>query len=407
MTKKNKLFNDPVHGFISIENELDFKIIEHPFFQRLRRISQLGLTYLVYPGAHHTRFHHALGAYHLLKNSLKVLRDKGVEMSIEERNAARRAILLHDIGHGPFSHALEHSLVDHISHEEISWELMDYFDKKYPGELSMAKEIFQKSYHRPFFQELISSQLDVDRLDYLKRDSFYTGVSEGVINSDRIISMLNVVNDQLVVEQKAIYSVEKFILSRRLMYWQVYLHKAVVAAEMMVVKTLQRAKELSLRGEHLFATKNLDFFLNNKITKENLKDTDFIKRFCELDEYDLLGAVKEWIRHSDPILSTLSKSIIQRNLFKLRYYSPGELALNLDKTKSRILEKYQIEESDLHYFFMEGDINQSIYNKEKEIIRMYQKDGSIVPFGETTENINMKILNTSTTKKYVCAIELF
>lgn len=402
--QKGKIFNDPIHGFISIKDSIDFEVIEHPYFQRLRRISQLGLTYLVYPGAHHTRFHHALGAYHLIKKTIRNLREKGVEISDAEEKGASRAILLHDIGHGPYSHALEHSIVPGISHEAISLKLMHFFNEKYPGEFDIAIQIFNKAYHRPFLNDLISSQLDVDRLDYLKRDSFYSGVSEGVINSDRLISMLAVVNNELVVEQKAIYSVEKFILARRLMYWQVYLHKTVLSAEIILEKILKRAKYLVTQGHDLFATKNLKFFLSNDVELAQFDTEDLMKIFCSLDEYDIMSGIKEWTTHSDFILSNLCKRLINRDLLKLKFDDAYRNNWDeyINKKSSDVKKMYQLTDDEVEYFVFEGNITQSIYNPDKEIIRIYLKNGEIEPFGRTTKNINMGLLTGINSKKFIC-----
>lgn len=402
--QKGKILNDPIHGFISIKNPIDFEIIEHPYFQRLRRISQLGLTYLVYPGAHHTRFHHTLGAYHLIKKTIRHLREKGIEISEAEENGASRAILLHDIGHGPFSHALEHSIVPGISHEAISLKLMHFFNAKYPGEFDIAIQIFNKAYERPFLNELISSQLDVDRLDYLKRDSFYSGVSEGVINSDRLISMLSVVNNELVVEQKAIYSVEKFILARRLMYWQVYLHKTVLSAEIILEKILKRAKFLVTQGQDLFATKHLKFFLSNDIELSHFDRGDIMKIFCSLDEYDIMSGIKEWMTHSDFILSELCTRLINRNLLKLKFDDAyrDNWSEYIEKKRIEVKKMYDLSDEEVEYFVFEGNITQSIYNPDKEVIRIYLKNGEIEPFGRTTKNINMGLLTGINSKKFIC-----
>ncbi len=402
--QKGKIFNDPIHGFISIKDSIDFEVIEHPYFQRLRRISQLGLTYLVYPGAHHTRFHHALGAYHLIKKAIRNLREKGVDISEAEEKGASRAILLHDIGHGPFSHALEHSIVPSISHEAISLKLMHFFNEKYPGEFDIAIKIFNKAYHKPFLNDLISSQLDVDRLDYLKRDSFYSGVSEGVINSDRLISMLSVVDNELVVEQKAIYSVEKFILARRLMYWQVYLHKTVLSAEIMLEKILKRAKYLVTQGYDLFATKHLNFFLSNNVELSEFDNEDMMKTFCSLDEYDIMSGIKEWMTHPDFILSELCKRLINRDLLKLKFDDAYRDNWDeyINKKRLDVKEMYQLSDEEVQYFVFEGKITQSIYNPDKEIIRIYLKNGEIEPFGRTTKNINMGLLTGINSKKFIC-----
>ena len=311
-----KILNDPIYGFTNIPNSLLFDIIEHPYFQRLRRVSQMGFSNLVYPGANHTRFHHAIGCLHLMQKAVQVLRFKEVKISNEEANALYIAILLHDIGHGAFSHALEHSIVDGISHEEISLKFMKKLNAEFNGQLTMAINVFEGKYPRKFLNQLISSQLDIDRLDYLKRDSFYTGVAEGNISSERLIAMIHAVNDELVIEQKGIYSVEKFLIARRLMYWQVYLHKTGLSAENMLVNVLRRAKELSQKGELLFASKALTYFLKTKITKENFTDAT-LEIFSKLDDYDVLSAIKEWTDSSDLVLSLLSKMIVDRNLLKV------------------------------------------------------------------------------------------
>ncbi|MGB1295245.1 MAG: HD domain-containing protein [Flavobacteriales bacterium] len=399
-----KIFNDPVHGFISVENPVDFKVIEHSYFQRLRRISQLGLTYLVYPGAHHTRFHHALGAYHLMKKAIRTLKEKGIEISLEEENGACRAILLHDIGHGPFSHALEHSIVPHISHEAISLKLMEFFNKEFPGEFDLAIKMFKKQYHRSFFNDLISSQLDVDRLDYLKRDSFFTGVSEGVVNADRLISMMNVVDNELVIEQKAIYSVEKFILSRRLMYWQVYLHKTVLSAEIVLEKILKRAKYLVLNGKTLFSTKNMHYFLSNTVLIEDFNREEVLAKFCALDEYDIMSSIKEWVDSDDFILSNLCGRIVNRDLLKLKFNDshPENWDDYIIKKRKEVKEMYQLPNEDIDYFVFENEISQSIYNPDSDIIRIYLKNGEVEPFGAKTEHINFGLLTGINSKKFIC-----
>lgn len=316
LTNKLKIFNDPIYGFISIPNTLIYDLIQHPYFQRLRRISQMGLSYIVYPGAHHTRFHHAIGCMHLMQKSVQTLRFKGVQISDEEETALYVAILLHDIGHGPFSHAMENSIVEGVHHEEISLAFMNELNHQFEGQLSLAIQIFKGAYHRKFMLQLISSQLDMDRMDYLKRDSFYSGVAEGNINSDRLIQMMHVQEDELVVEEKGIYSVEKFLVARRLMYWQAYLHKTSVVAEMILTKILKRAKELTQKGEHLWCSSALSYFLHHKINLDTF-DKSILEKFAQLDDFDVLGAIKEWQFHSDFVLSSLSKIIINRDLFKI------------------------------------------------------------------------------------------
>ena len=319
MAKSNKLkiFNDPIYGFITIPNTLIFDLVADPYFQRLRRISQMGLSYLVYPGAHHTRFHHALGSMHLMSQAIQVLRFKGVEITDKEKEGLLCAILLHDIGHGPFSHAMEESIVEGVHHEYISTLFMEDLNLRFNGSLTVALEIFKGNYPKKFLNQLVSSQLDVDRLDYLKRDSFYTGVAEGNINAERLISMMTVVNGELVMEEKAIYSVEKFLMARRFMYWQVYLHKTGIVAEQLLIRILKRAKMLLQSGVNLHCSPVFLFFLEHKITKDNF-DSGVLHKFAQLDDTDLLSAIKEWQNHEDFVLSQLSRMIINRKLLKIK-----------------------------------------------------------------------------------------
>ena len=346
---KLKILNDPIYGFIQIPNSLIFDIIEHPYFQRLRRIAQMGFSNLVYPGANHTRFHHAIGCMHLMQKAIGVLRFKQIEISKEEENALCIAILLHDIGHGAFSHALEHSIVNGISHEEISLKFMHKLNEEFSGKLNLAIEIFEGKYKRKFLCQLISSQLDIDRLDYLKRDSFYTGVTEGNISSDRLIAMMNVKDDELVIEQKGIYSVEKFLIARRLMYWQVYLHKTGLVAENMLVNVLKRAKELSENGDELFASSALKYFLYNQINATNFTE-ETLEMFSKLDDYDILSAIKEWVFHKDKILSKLSKMIVDRKLLRIEIQKENFSLLYIDKIKTKFSEKFEIPKSEIKYF---------------------------------------------------------
>ncbi|MFM9027480.1 MAG: HD domain-containing protein, partial [Bacteroidota bacterium] len=310
--------NDPIYGFIKLPSDLVFRLIEHPYFQRLRRIRQLGMTHLVYPGAHHTRFHHALGAMYLMGRAIDILRSKGQEITRDEAEAATVAILLHDIGHGPFSHALEDSIVRGIKHEELSALFMDRLNKDFGGALELALSIFRGKYPKKFLHQLVSSQLDMDRLDYLNRDSFFTGVSEGVISFDRILEMLQVRNDQLVVEEKGIYSIEKFIVARRLMYWQVYLHKTVVGAECLLTGILRRARQVALGDSHLFTTPALRTFLLNDYTRSDFdSDSGLLDAFAGLDDSDITSSIKVWTNHPDFVLSELSKRLLHRRLFKI------------------------------------------------------------------------------------------
>ena len=371
MTNKFKIINDPVHGFIKIPHEILFDVIEHPYFQRLRRISQTGLLNLIFPGATHTRFHHALGAMHLMFTALETLRLKGTEISKEEEKSAMLAILLHDIGHGPFSHALENMLMDDWHHEKLSLLLMNKMNAEFGGELSMAIEMFQGKYHRKFFNQLISSQLDVDRLDYLKRDSFYTGVSEGNINTQRIISMMNVSEDELVIDAKGIYSIENFLTARMFMYWQVYYHKTSALAEHLLVKILARAKTLVSQGYDLPASENLKYFLHRS-QFESATDED-IQRFTDLDDNDVIQAMKFWTKTEDQILSYLCKSVIERNLLKTKISS---------KPFDPEFVKEKIQQTNAVFNIENGselvdEISRSLlpYNTEKQPIYLLLKNG--------------------------------
>ncbi|MFC4269357.1 HD domain-containing protein [Polaribacter marinivivus] len=397
---KLKILNDPIYGFIQIPNSLIFDIIEHPYFQRLRRISQMGLSNLVYPGANHTRFHHALGCIHLMQKAIRVLRFKQVEISKDEENGLLIAILLHDIGHGAFSHALEHSIVDNISHEEISLKFMKKLNKEFDNKLSLAIEIFEGKYHRKFLCQLISSQLDIDRLDYLRRDSFYTGVTEGNISSDRLIAMMNVKNDELVIEQKGIYSVEKFLIARRLMYWQVYLHKTGLVAENMLVNVLKRAKELANKGEELFATKPLKYFLYNQINEENFSD-ETLKMFSKLDDYDILSAIKEWIHHPDKVLSLLSEMIINRKLFRIEIQKEEISKEKQEKKKTKFLEKINISEKEVNYFVFTQKISNQAYSLEKPIF-ILNKKGKLIDISKASDQLNLQALTKPVIKHIFC-----
>ncbi|MFQ5335401.1 MAG: HD domain-containing protein, partial [Flavobacteriales bacterium] len=316
--KKNTIFSDPIYGFITMPDSLILKLIDHTWFQRLRRIKQLGLTHLVYPGAHHTRFHHAIGAMHLVGKAVEILRSKGHNITDDEALGVKIAILLHDIGHGPYSHTLEHSIVKGISHEDISVLMMRHLNREFDGALSLAIKIFTDRYKKRFLHHLVSSQLDMDRLDYLMRDGFFSGVAEGEISSDRIIETLNVVGDELAIEAKGIYSVESFIIARRLMYWQVYLHKTVISAEHLLINILSRAKELASEGVDMFCTPGLRYFLYGQYTKKMFRDNkEVLQRFASLDDYDVMASVKVWMEHPDPVLSRLSGWLVKRNLYKI------------------------------------------------------------------------------------------
>ena len=397
---KLKIINDPIYGFIHIPSTLVFDIIEHPYFQRLRRINQMGLSYLVFPGAKHTRFEHVLGCVFLMQKTVEMLRFKGIQISEKEAEGLYIAILLHDIGHGPFSHAMEHSIVEGISHEEISLRFMQELNKVFNGKLDTAIAIFQGTYPRKFMHQLISGQLDMDRADYLKRDSFYTGVAEGNINSERLISMLNVRNDELVVEEKGLYSVEKFLIARRLMYWQVYLHKTSVVAEQILIRLLKRAKELVQQGQELTMSTALAFFVKNKISKNNFSQ-EVLEMFARLDDTDIISAMKEWQFHPDVVLSKLSKMLLNRDLLKIK------VRLNdFEEQKIKRLQKLSvakgIEEKDMKYFVFTGVMSNRAYNPGKEIIKILTKNGRVVDLTKTSEAINLEPLSQVTERYYIC-----
>ena len=397
---KLKIINDPIYGFIHIPSTLVFDIIEHPYFQRLRRINQMALSYLVFPGAKHTRFEHVLGCVFLMQKTVEMLRFKGIQISDKEAEGLYTAILLHDIGHGPFSHAMEHSIVEGISHEEISLRFMQELNKVFNGKLETAIAIFQGTYPRKFMHQLISGQLDMDRADYLKRDSFYTGVAEGNINSERLISMLNVRNDELVVEEKGLYSVEKFLIARRLMYWQVYLHKTSVAAEQILIRLLNRAKELVQQGQKLTMSTALAFFVKNKISKDNFSQ-EVLEMFARLDDTDIISAMKEWQFYPDAVLSKLSKMLLNRDLPKIK------VRLNdFEEQKIKRLQKLSlakgIDEKDMKYFVFIGVMTNRAYNPEKEIIKILTKNGRVVELSKTSEAINLEPLSQVTERYYIC-----
>lgn len=398
---KLKIFNDPIYGFITIPNALIYDLIQHPYFQRLRRISQMGLSYLVYPGANHTRFHHALGCMHLMQKAIDVLRFKGVSISDEEESALYITILLHDIGHGPFSHALEKSIVEDVNHEVISLLFMNQLNEEFNGQLSLAIQVFKGEYHRKFMLQLISSQLDMDRMDYLKRDSFYSGVAEGNVNSERLIQMMNVVDDVLVIEEKGIYSVEKFLMSRRLMYWQAYLHKTSLVAELILTKVLKRAKELTLKGVQLPCSEPLLFFVQNRITLENF-DATKLDLFSQLDDFDIISALKSWQRQDDFILSSLSKMIINRDLPKIKVVNDNLLLEDILPLQERFAAEYNISILDTNYFIFKGKIKNLAYSKEAEPIRILKKDRTIEDVVEASDQLNLKSLSNLVTKYYIC-----
>ena len=398
---KLKIINDPIYGFITIPSPIIFELIEHKYFQRLRRISQMGMSYMVYPGAHHTRFQHAIGAMHLMQKAVQTLMFKGVKISTEESEALYIAILLHDIGHGPFSHAMEHSIVEGIDHESISLLFMSELNKEFNNRLTLAIQIFSNNYHRNFFYQLISGQLDMDRLDYLKRDSFYTGVSEGSINSERLISMLNVVNDRLVVEEKGIYSVEKFIIARRLMYWQVYLHKTSLVAEQLLTRLLKRAKHLVTNGIVVKASEPLSFFLNYTITKKTI-NSEILNEFAKLDDNDIIAAMKSWRNEDDFVLSNISKMLLDRELLKIEIQIEEFDAEYLNESKHKLMTRYLITEEEASYFVFKGQITNQAYSMEKETINLYTKQKKIIDVANASDHFNLKALSKKVVKNYMC-----
>lgn len=402
-SNKLKIFNDPVYGFVSIPFEIIYDLIDHPWFQRLRRIKQLGLTNLVYPGALHTRFHHAMGAMHLMGLAIEVLRSKNNEITEEEAKGVTIAILLHDIGHGPYSHALEHSIVNNINHEDISELLMGRLNEEFNGELSLAIKIFQNKYKKKFLHQLVSSQLDMDRLDYLKRDSFFTGVSEGVISSDRIIKMLNVVNDELAIEAKGIYSIEKFIIARRLMYWQVYLHKTVLSAENSLVNILVRAKELAEKKVELFCTPSLRTFLYNKYSKSDfIKDRSLLETFAKLDDYDIMTSIKVWTEHKDSVLSLLCRQLVDRELFKVELQNQPFKEEKIKPIRNEIKKRLKLSDKDVNYFVLTGTVANDAYRADKIRINILAKDGKISDITEASDQLNIDVLAKTVKKYYLC-----
>ncbi len=402
-SNKKKVINDPVYGFITIPTGLIYDIINHPVFQRLRRIKQLGLTDLIYPGANHTRFHHALGAMHLMSITLDSLKNKGCEISEREYEAALLAILLHDIGHGPFSHALEHTLLREVHHESLSQMFMHSLNKEFKGKLDMAIQIFENSYSRPFFHQLVSSQLDIDRLDYLNRDSFFTGVQEGVIGAERIIKLLNVVNDELVMEEKGIYSVENFLTARRLMYWQVYLHKTTISAEQMLIQIIRRAKFLIQNGQELFGSDALKFFFKNNFTiKDFESNPKCIEAFCLLDDYDVWGAIKVWQGNDDRILSLLSKQLLDRKLFKVSLSNQPYDESYILQIREQVKEKYHLQDDELQYIFMHGMLSNAAYVSTDDNINIFTKKGAIIDIAEASDLPNISALSKIVRKYYLC-----
>lgn len=402
MTER-KIINDPVFGFIHIPKGLLYDIVCHPVMQRLTRIKQLGLAAAVYPGAQHTRFQHSLGAFHLMSEAITSLRSKGNFIFDSEAEAVQAAILLHDIGHGPFSHVLENTIVNGVSHEEISLMLMERINKDLKGQLNLAIQIFKDEYPKKFLHQLVSGQLDMDRLDYLRRDCFYTGVSEGNIGSARIIKMLDVKDDHLVVESKGIYSIENFLTSRRLMYWQVYLHKTSVACEKMLISTLLRAKELASQGIELFASPALRFFLYHTIDKAEFQtNPECLNQFIQLDDNDIWTALKTWSNHPDTVLSTLSQGLIDRKLFKVLVSNSPITSLEKEKILKRIAEELNISKQEAKYFLSVSTIENNMYRKEDDSIEIIYSDGSTKNIAEASDMLNISLLSRKVKKYYVC-----
>ncbi len=401
--KKAKIINDPVYGFITISDELILNLIDHPYFQRLRNIKQMGMASLVYPGALHTRFHHAIGAMHLMGEALNSLKNKGVEISNKEYQGALIAILLHDIGHGPFSHALENTLVSGVHHEDLSLLFMKRLNAIFNQQLDTALEIFSNKHPKKFLNQLVASQLDIDRLDYLLRDSYFTGVSEGVISSDRIIKLINVHNNQLVVEDKGIYSIEKFIIARRLMYWQVYLHKAVISAENLLINILKRARELAEAKQPLFATPPFEKFLYHQYGQNNFKnDEALLTSFAELDDYDVYSAIKVWTNHSDKILSTLSTCLTTRNLYKIELRNEPFTAKEIDKVKKQVMKKHNVNAKDIDYYVFSRTVSNEIYSINKIGINIQYKNGKIIDLANASDQLNIEVLNKTVKKHFLC-----
>jgi len=401
--KKDKIINDPVYGFVKLDKGIITDLIDHPYFQRLRKISQLGLSYLVYPGAHHTRFHHAIGCMFLMNKAINQIRGKGHEITEAEAEALKIAILLHDIGHGPFSHALEHSIASNISHEQLSYLFMQRLNEQFEGKLSLAIEIFNRKHPKQFLHQLVSSQLDMDRLDYLKRDSFFSGVTEGNIGTERIINMLDVVNDNLVVEEKGIYSIEKFLIARRLMYWQVYLHKTVVAAENMLIKVLQRAKDLITSGKEVYAFPSLSVFLNNNYTLNDFNtNPQLLNYFAELDDFDIYASLKYWKNNPDFVLSSLSDMILNRKLLKTKVQNTAFDTLEIEKELERIQQQFNISKQEAKYFVFSDKVSNNTYNNEKENINILMKNGDVIDITAASDHFNIEALNKTVNKYFLC-----
>jgi uncharacterized protein len=401
---KRKIINDPVHGFVTIPSDFIYDLIEHPYFQRLRRIKQLGLTHYVYPGATHTRFQHTIGALHLMTLALECLKGKDIKVTPEEEEAVLIAILLHDIGHGPFSHALEKSIIPGINHERISHLLMNNLNKEFHNKLDLAIAIFDNRYHKKFLHQLVTSQLDMDRLDYIMRDSFYTGVTEGTIGTDRIIKMLTVENDNLVAEKKGIYSIEKFLIARRLMYWQVYLHKTVIASENLLVRMLMRSKFLAEKNYSLFAPPSLSFFLYNKVDAVRFEeDTDEVMRhFIRLDDADIISAAKEWQDDQDIVLSLMASCLINRKLPTVKISDQPTDPDQIIKIKKKISEKYKVSGPELEYLIASGELSNSAYSSHEDMIQILTNRSETKDISEVSDILNVPYLQKSEKKYFIC-----
>lgn len=399
---KRKIFNDPVHGFITIPHPLVFDILEHPYFQRLRRIKQLGLSEYVYPGAIHTRFHHALGAFHLMRRALYILKVKGIKITEQEELGASIAILLHDIGHGPFSHTLEHSLIAGVHHEDISKIYIRKLNEHFKGKLSTAIEIFEGTYKKKFLHQLVSSQLDVDRLDYLTRDSFFTGVNEGAVSYERIIEMMNVHKDQLVIEQKGIYSIESFIVGRRLMYWQVYLHKTVLCVEQMVIKAIERAKFLISKGELLGASPALSYFLRNKVKLKDFTDNaQVLDLYSQLDDIDLFSAFKYWRHSSDKVLCMLCDAILDRKLFKIEISNKPFTKQKTAHLYEAVKKQFKLTDAEAAYLVFSDTTTNYAYNSKEDRINIINNDGEIKDITVASDQLNIRALSEPVVKHYI------
>ena len=399
----SKIINDPVFGFIKIPRGLLLDIIKHPLMQRLTRIKQLGLTSFVYPAAQHVRFQHSIGSFHLMSEAITSLSQKGIFIFESEAEAVEAAILMHDIGHGPFSHVLENTLTGNVGHEQISLFMMEQINKNMNGSLNLAMKIFKNEYPKKFLHQLISSQLDVDRLDYLRRDCFFTGVTEGNIGSARIIKMLDVVDDNLVVNSKGIYSIENYLTSSRLMYWQVYLHKTTVACEKMLVNTLMRAKYLAKNGKELFAPPSLRFFLYNDIDEHTFTaDSEALHHYSQLDDNDIWCTIKEWAKNDDKILSLLSKDLVNRNIFKVEVFNDPIEEEYIEKVRTNIAKEYNLSTADTEYLINISTIQKDMYDVNDEQISILYKDGTVKDISEASELFNMSLLSKKIRKYYLC-----